>query len=77
MDDLDRAEVLEQWERDIGIRQTLAKLYPDEPQVVIVGEDGAPLIVCYDCLAPIDPERLKVMPHAIRCIGCHEVMERG
>lgn len=76
MDSVDIAEQHEQMARDIAIRETLGKLIPNEPQVVVVGDDGAPLIVCYDCLAPIPPARLAAHPHAIRCVGCQEKLER-
>ena len=72
----DQAEHLEQLDRDIAIRQTLDSMRPSIPQVVRIDDDGAPTIVCYDCLAPIPPGRLAARPHAVRCVGCQEAEEK-
>ncbi|AAU90969.1 hypothetical protein MCA2937 [Methylococcus capsulatus str. Bath] len=69
-------------ERVAGIRAVLDSMRPDTPQVVIPGEDGLPMVVCYDCLneyeviTPIPPERLAANEHAIRCIDCQIEHER-
>lgn len=69
-------------ERMAGIRAVLDSMQPDTPQVVMPGEDGTPMVVCYDCLndhdrvTPIPHERLAAVPHAIRCVDCQIEYER-
>lgn len=72
----EQAEYHEQLERDIIIRETLGRLVPSEPQVVVVDSEGHPKVVCSDCLALIPLERLHALPKSIRCIGCQEAHER-
>lgn len=33
--------------------------------------------VCIDCDGDIDPRRLGALPHAVRCVECQEIVERG
>jgi DnaK suppressor protein len=32
---------------------------------------------CADCGDPIEPRRLRALPHALRCQGCEEARERA
>jgi len=65
-----------EFERDLNIRAALDAMLPDTPQVIVAGNDGAPMIICYDCEAPIPLERLAAQPYAIRCIDCQDAYER-
>ena len=74
----DLADISEErieFERDLNIRNALDAMLPDLPQVIIAGDDGAPMIICYDCGGPIPPARLAAQPHAIRCIECQTIEE--
>ncbi|HWO99173.1 MAG TPA: TraR/DksA C4-type zinc finger protein [Methylococcus sp.] len=76
MDVADQSDERIETERRESIRRALAAMLPDEPQVVVAGEDGAPTIICYDCLDPISPDRLQAYPRAVRCIDCQIEHER-
>lgn len=76
MDIADRAEGYIEAEREFSVRQALDAMLPECPQVVVAGDDGAPLIICYDCEEPIQVERLRANPHAVRCIDCQIEYER-
>lgn len=76
MDIADVSDERIELERQAGIRAVLDSLLPDTPQVIIAGDDGAPMIICYDCGGPIPTDRLAVQPRAIRCIDCQAIYER-
>lgn len=63
------------FETELNVRAALDAMLPDEPQVIIAGDDGAPMIICYDCEDPIPPQRLAAKPHATRCVDCQERRE--
>jgi RNA polymerase-binding transcription factor DksA len=57
--------------REIALRRHLAAVEITEDQAI--DEDGR--VWCLDCPAQIPPERLALVPHAVRCHGCQEVHE--
>lgn len=76
MDIADQSDGRIEFERELNIRAALDAMLPDTPQVIVAGDDGAPMIICYDCEEPIPPMRLDAQPYAIRCIDCQERHER-
>ena len=69
MDDADRAERLEQQQRDLAINA----IKQGEREAPETNESGQR--ICLDCEAVINPLRLKAKPDAVRCIGCQEALE--
>ncbi|HSI41779.1 MAG TPA: TraR/DksA C4-type zinc finger protein [Xanthobacteraceae bacterium] len=63
-DDVDRAQALEERQREISLRRQAERM----------AGDGR--LSCVVCGEAIDPERLRVLPNALRCIGCQERRER-
>lgn len=72
----DRAEEYERIEREACIRETLERLVPSVPQVIVADIEGRRHVLCYDCLKRIPAERLAALPHAIRCVDCQEIHEK-
>lgn len=70
MDDIDRAQQLEQNHRDNAIN---AARSADESQQNKVGDR----VYCFDCEIEIPDERLEAKPNASRCINCQEFYEKG
>lgn len=64
MDDLDKAQVLSERERDAGIAGVQARIAGN-------GSD-----ICVGCGDPIEPERRAAVPSARRCIDCQHQLER-
>ena len=76
MDDADRAQVLEEAERDEALRRLRdstayceAQLKAPHPNPLPGGE-GETVVICRDCFHPIQPERLRANSKAVRCIDC-------
>lgn len=61
----------EQIERDSAIAAARAKKRRDKPL-----HDATGRRICKGCSNPLDLERLKVMPDAVRCIHCQGLMEK-
>ena len=69
MDDVDRAQVLEQAQRDTGIQ---AALTANPTQQNRVGDR----VYCLGCDIEIPDVRLEANPQACRCIDCQAQHER-
>jgi len=70
MDDIDRAQQLEQSHRERSIKN--ARIAEGHQQNKIGDR-----IFCIDCDTEIPDERLEASPHACRCISCQESHELG
>ena len=70
MDDADRAQALEETQREKGIQTALLA---EETQQQIIGDR----VYCLGCNSEIPDERLKAKPLACRCIDCQELHEMG
>lgn len=70
MDQFDRAQQLEQLQRDQAL--TAARQQPKEQPLVMNGKR-----VCVDCEDEIKAARLIHIPNAIRCVSCQVDFERG
>ena len=77
MDIADMSEDRIEFERVLGVASVKESLQKNDQQVVVMSEDGAPMIVCTDCNLPIPVERLEAKPNASRCIYCQTMFERG
>ncbi len=71
MDECDVAAELQQRDREGGLRVALQAAHRETVPLVINGER-----CCLECEEPIDPERLRANPGAVRCVACQEKMER-
>lgn len=40
-------------------------------------DDWQQAVLCQICNQPIPPERLEVLPHVTRCVGCQDAEDRG
>ena len=67
-DEADQAQLFEERERDAQVAAVVADL--SAPR--LRGDDG----FCGACGDSIEPERLAVMPHAVRCLCCQEQREQ-
>jgi RNA polymerase-binding transcription factor DksA len=59
-------------ERAEGVRRVREALEESGGEQLI--EDGR--VICIDCDVPIDPRRLVVFPHAVRCTECQGIADR-
>ena len=66
-DDVDRAQTLETFGRDLALRQALGRVETIRPS-----RPG----ICVDCADPIETGRLAARPGARRCLTCQEAHER-
>ena len=71
MDDVDRAQKLEQEHRRRSVENELASHIEKDPSLVING-----VRCCVDCGEPIPAERLAARPDAVRCIECKQAKEQ-
>ena len=71
MDDLDRAQLLEEAERDAALQRVLNRTQTESPKVTFLG-----VRICIDCEEPIGRNRLKAKPDAVRCIDCETINEK-
>jgi phage/conjugal plasmid C-4 type zinc finger TraR family protein len=67
-DDFDRAQELEQLQRDQALQKQLNR--PVQAPLLIDG-----IRCCRDCEDAIS-ERVKILPHAVRCVHCQNIYER-
>lgn len=70
MDQLDKAQILEEADREHGIDAVLHRSVEEQAR------DAAGVIRCLDCDAAIDAERLAVLPTACRCVECQQIHEK-
>lgn len=68
-DEVDRAQELEQQQRDEAIRRAriAASFTPRDPSVETE---------CIDCAGEIEPERLRVLKTTARCAECAQLLEQ-
>lgn len=71
-DEADQASRLQQLEVEARLMEQARRAAPG-PQ--LFAED-AKTVLCWECQAPIPPERLAVLPDAAFCVGCLEIIER-
>lgn len=74
-DDLDRAQNLEELEREQSLGRQARAAVSHETPFEIEGQR-----VCLDCFEPLSRKRLKANPQAVRCVECqgvHEQRQRG
>lgn len=69
MDEFDRAQELEQRQRDQAISRARHRKR-ETPRM----HDG--VRVCIDCDDPVEPARIALLPDAARCISCQTDHER-
>jgi len=69
MDQFDRAQKLEQQQRDRALKA--ARHRPTEQPIVVDG-----IRVCIDCMDDIEAQRLEYVADAVRCISCQKDYER-
>lgn len=67
----DRAQALEEWFREMSLRAR------DRAARAAAGNWRPEDERCVDCAQPIGTERLRVVPHAVRCIDCAVEFEIG
>ncbi len=67
-DIIDRAQVAEEFRRDLAVRAARAQA----SQLATPRAFG----LCNDCADPIDADRRKANPTATRCFECQEAAER-
>lgn len=68
MDDVDRAQLFEERDRDNAIKAMLKM--NRQKQLIINGR-----AVCIDCKNPLSDLRLKAAPDASRCVPCQAAIE--
>lgn len=71
MDECDVAAELQQRDREGGLRVALRTAHRETVPLVINGER-----CCLECEEPIDPERLRANPGAVRCVSCQAKHEK-
>jgi len=69
MDIIDRAQEYEIVLREVAIAQARNGV-TDTPPLYLDR-----VRCCVDCETPIPEERLRLRPHAVRCVGCQEKHE--
>lgn len=77
MDVADMSDDRIEFDRQLGVQAVIDALKDEGDQVIVMAEDGAPMILCSDCDNPIPPDRLAAKPNAVRCIYCQTSFERG
>lgn len=70
-DDIDRAQALEEQERDAALEQQAAAAAIVETPFDIEG-----VRACSTCFEPIPRKRLRANPRAVRCVECQTRIER-
>ena len=70
-DDIDRAQALEEQERDASLEQQAAAAAIVEAPFDIEG-----VRVCSTCFEPIPRKRLRANTGAVRCVECQTRVER-
>jgi len=73
MDEADRAKEYEMQDRQIALQNALSA--PDKGRGESQKSDSSGIVICLDCERPIDPQRLKIKPNAVRCVGCKTAWE--
>lgn len=63
-------------ERNIPLRNSIQQRIEQIDAALRRLEEGS-YGSCARCGQPINPERLEALPHAILCIGCQSLVERG
>lgn len=82
MDNADRAQLQEEREREEALRRLRDSTAYCEAQIKVphpnspLGEKGAVVVICRECLDPIQDERLRANSAAVRCIDCQIEFER-
>jgi RNA polymerase-binding transcription factor DksA len=82
MDNADRAQILEEGEREEALRRLRDSTAYCEAQIKIPhptrsrGGGGEMVVICRECLDPIQEERLRAYSKAVRCIDCQIEHER-
>jgi RNA polymerase-binding transcription factor DksA len=69
MDIADQADGSIEQHRAQALQRLRAATESHESQL-IDASGGAPVVLCRDCLEPIEPERLRALPTAVRCVPC-------
>lgn len=70
-DDLDRAQGLEELEREQSLAHQAQAAAQHETPFEIEGRR-----VCLECFEPLAKKRLKANPQAVRCVECQELHEK-
>lgn len=70
MDIVDRAEALEERQRNLALKHHKSA-QKELPQDIVDG-----VVYCIDCGVKVQEERLKAKPDAARCIGCQGIYEQ-
>lgn len=82
MDNADRAQLQEEREREEALRRLRDSTAYCEAQIKIPhptrsrGGEGEMVVICRECLDPIQDERLRANSAAVRCIDCQIEFER-
>lgn len=71
----DDASVAFDQARDLALRSNLERMLQQVEQALDRLNNGA-YGVCESCGQPIDPARLKALPHAAHCLDCQRRLER-
>jgi phage/conjugal plasmid C-4 type zinc finger TraR family protein len=71
MDDIDRAQAIENEHRAAALRRAVERGAAERPLIV------AGVRICADCEDPIPPERIAALPHVVRCWRCQTLFERS
>lgn len=72
MDIVDEANDWAQKFLERSLREQRRRSLDDDEQIQI-GDD----VICIDCLGPIEEQRLKFLPRAVRCVCCQQVKEKA
>lgn len=70
---LDRAQALEEKEREHAIKRALSK--QNDIEIVNDVRNGQVVRVCAECDEEISLMRIKVMPTAALCVDCQSALE--
>ncbi len=73
MDEADRAQQCEEFEREAALREFMSQAEPDEyPDYNDYGQR-----LCVDCGVIIPQGRVDTLPSVVRCVTCQEVHEHA
>ena len=67
----DRAQEREEQNNQDAQKRHQASMSPEPEQLVVAG-----VVLCIDCDAEVQPERLAAKPNAARCIYCQQDYEK-
>ncbi len=73
---LDRAAVVEEQDRILALR-TIEEDKLGQARRAKEWHENGHRGLCEDCLQPINPKRLVIVPSATRCVDCEKKRERG